>query len=115
MKSMLVGAILLVSIMASTTAEARLVRLRVERREVVLNGKAFGLAGPYEKLVGKAEFALDPKIPNNQLVIDLPLAPRNANGEVEFSADFYLLKPVDPQKATVASFSRWGIGAARAC
>ena len=42
------------------TSDARLVRLEIERREVVLDGRPFGLAGPYEKLVGTAHFALDP-------------------------------------------------------
>src|SRR5580700_2574162 len=76
-------------------ANARVVKLRVERREAVLNGKPFGAVGPYEKLVGKVEFALDPAAPANAAIVDLSLAPRNARGEVEFTADFYLLKPVD--------------------
>jgi Alpha/beta hydrolase domain len=79
-------------------AEARVVRLRIERREPVLSGRAFGAAGPYEKLVGKVDFALDPRRPSNEAVVDLKLAPRNGQGEVEFSADFYLLKPVDPRR-----------------
>ena len=77
---------------------ARVVKLRVERREAVLNGKSFGAVGPYEKLVGKVEFALDPAAPANAAIVDLSLAPRNARGEVEFSADFYLLKPVDASR-----------------
>lgn len=92
----------------AAAAEARLVRLRIERREVVLAGKPFGLAGPYEKLVGKADFALDPALPQNQIIVDLLLAPRNARGEVEFSADFYLLKPVDPQKGNGRLFYEVG-------
>jgi len=89
----------LVSLAWPSSAEARLVRLRVERREVVLGGRAFGQAGSYEKLVGKAEFAVDPSMLANGMIVDLRLAPRNARGEVEFTADFYLLKPVDPKKA----------------
>ena len=80
----------------STGAEAHVVKLRVERREKVLNGQAFGSAGPYEKLSGKVEFALDPKLAINRNIVDLELAPRNARGEVEFTADFYMLKPVNP-------------------
>ena len=79
-------------------ANARVVKLRVERREAVLNGKPFGAVGPYEKLVGKVEFALDPAAPANAAIVDLSLAPRNARGEVEFTADFYLLKPVDASR-----------------
>ena len=39
-------------------ANAEVVRLEIARREVVLNGKAFGAAGPYEKIVGTVDFAL---------------------------------------------------------
>ena len=49
--------------LVSSVAEARVVRLRIERREVILNGRAFGAAGPYEKLVGKVDFGLDPALP----------------------------------------------------
>src|SRR5262249_35644044 len=73
--------------------------MKIDRREPVLAGKAFGAAGAYEKLTGRARFALDPKHPRNLSVIDLDLAPKNARSEVEFSADFYLLKPVDLAKA----------------
>jgi len=80
----------------SNGAWARVVKLDVERREVVLNGKSFGSAGAYEKLVGKVEFALDPSLAMNKNIVDLGLAPLSARGEVEFTADFYMLKPVDP-------------------
>src|ERR1700733_12553959 len=78
-----------------TSAEARVVKLRIEHRETILNGKAFGDMGPYEKLVGKVELALNPSLAINKNIVDLVLAPRNAKGEVEFAADFYMLKPVD--------------------
>jgi hypothetical protein len=54
-----------------------------------------GLVGPYERLVGKVDFALDPKLPENLKIVDLALAPRHVGGEVHFSPDFYLMKPVD--------------------
>jgi hypothetical protein len=75
-------------------SEARVVKLRIDRREPVLSGKAFGSAGAYERLVGTVEFALDPNAAMNANIVDLKLAPRNARGEVEFTADFYILKPV---------------------
>jgi hypothetical protein len=92
----------------ASTAHAELVRLRVDRRDVVAGGKAFGLAGAYEKLVGTAEFALDPALAQNQIVVDLPLAPRDARGRVEFTADFYLLKPVDATKGNGRLFYEVG-------
>jgi hypothetical protein len=85
-------------VLFSSAAEARVVKLRIDRREVLLKGKAFGSAGAYEKLVGTVEFALDPGLAINRNIVDLKLAPRNERGEVEFSADFYILKPVDPAK-----------------
>ena len=95
-------------LIASSTADARVVRLRIERREPVLNGRAFGAAGPYEKLVGKVDFGLDPAVPRNGDIVDLKLAPRNTRGEVEASADFYLLKPVEPRRGNGRLFYEVG-------
>ena len=92
----------------ASLAEARVVRLRIERREVILNGRSFGAAGPYEKLVGKVDFGLDPSLPVNRIIIDLELAPRSARGEVESSADFYMLKPVDPRRGNGRLFYEVG-------
>jgi Alpha/beta hydrolase domain len=100
--------LVLLGVLAPLQSEARVVRLRVDRREVLLGGKPFGLAGPYEKLVGKVELALDPDLPANRIVVDLPLAPRNARGDVEIEADFYLLKPVDPSRGNGILFYEAG-------
>src|SRR3954468_15165739 len=97
-----------VVMLAASAADAGVVRLRIERREVVLDGRAFGAAGAYEKLVGKVDFALDPMLPRNGDIIDLGLAPRNARGEVEASADFYMLKPVDPRRGNGRLFYEVG-------
>jgi hypothetical protein len=94
--------------LVTSVAEAHVVRLRIERRELILNGLAFGAAGPYEKLVGKVDFGLDPSLPRNGEIVDLKLAPRNARGEVEASADFYMLKPVDPKRGNGRLFYEVG-------
>ena len=73
--------------------------LEITRREVVLGGKAFGDAGAYEKIIGTIRFAADPGHPLHRRITDIGLAPKNAEGRVEFSGDFYLLKPVDTAKA----------------
>ena len=102
-------AVLVPSLVAATgVADAGVTRLEIVRREVVLNGQAFGAAGPYEKLVGRVHFALDPRLPQNQGIVDLGLAPTNAQGLVEFSADFYLLKPVDPGRGNGRLFYEAG-------
>ena len=73
-------------------------RFDVDRREIVLGGKAFGDAGAYEKVAGTLRFAVDPKHPLHRQITDIERAPTNARGEVEFAADFYVLKPVDPTR-----------------
>lgn len=93
---------------AAATTEAAVARLRIERREPVASGRAFGAAGPYEKLVGTVDFVFDPNLPANDVVVDLKLAPRNARGGVEASADFYMLKPVDPRKGNGRLFYEVG-------
>lgn len=72
---------------------ARVVRVEVIRRASVLNGKAWGKSGPYEKLSCRVYFAVDPKNPHDRQIVDLDKAPRNSHGEVEFSADLYVLRP----------------------
>ena len=51
-----------------------------------------------ERIAGKVHFALDPKNPANEIIVDLDRAPRNAQGLVEFSADLRILRPKDPAK-----------------
>ena len=97
-----------ISACVSSVAEAGVTRLQIDRREIVLNGRPFGAAGPYEKLSGKVHFALDPTLPQNAIIVDLNLAPKNAKGLVEFSADFYLLTPVDPARGNGRLFYEAG-------
>ncbi len=54
--------------------------------------------GGYERITGKIHFAVDPKLPQNRIIADIDLAPRNAAGKVEFVSDFYILRPRDASK-----------------
>jgi alpha/beta hydrolase family protein len=72
--------------------------LDVQSRSLVLDGQPFGAAGAYEKIAGTLRFAIDPGHPVHAAVCDLDRAPRNADGRVEFAADFALLRPVDPAR-----------------
>ena len=74
---------------------AEVSRVEVERREAILDGRAFGLAGAYEKISGTIHFELDPKKAPNQIITDIEWAPTNDAGRVEFSTEFFLLKPKD--------------------
>ncbi len=76
-------------------AEARVVRFVVEQRRVFAEGTEFGDVGAYERLDGTAYMEVDPNDPLNAIIVNLDRAPRNARGMVEFSAPFFILKPVD--------------------
>ena len=85
-----------------STAYARVVRVEIASRTDLQQGKSFGLAGPYETITGRVYFAVKPGDAHNQRIVDLDKAPRNAQGEVEFSADLYVLRPKDPNKGNGA-------------
>src|SRR3989454_2882914 len=87
------SAVLLVVGLAAMPVSAEVVRIDVQSRADLVGGQPFGAAGPYEKLSGKIFFAVDPSLPANRIVTDIDKAPRNAAGKVEFSSDFFLIKP----------------------
>jgi hypothetical protein len=99
-------------------SQAAVTRVEVaERVDLPVNG--------YERIVGKVYFAVDPKLPANRSIVDIDLAPRNAAGLVEFSADLLVLRPKDAAKSNGTAFLEianrgsspfWGalnVGAAR--
>lgn len=77
---------------------ANKVRLELDKREPFAGGGSFGDVGAYERLLGKAHFAIDPNEEGLPSIVDLELAPRNADGLVEFSATLDIVKPVDLDK-----------------
>ena len=77
-------------------------RVEVQRREDVLGGRSWEDAGPYEKLVGRVHFKVNPVNPHNLSIVDLEKAERNSSGEVEFSADFFILRPKAPRNGNGA-------------
>lgn len=97
-------ALLLFLTFLDSTAHARVVRIRVDDRADLLQGKPFGLAGPYERISGRVFFAVDPEDPVNQIITDVEKAPRNPRGEVEFSSDFTVLKARRIEKGNGAVF-----------
>lgn len=90
--------ILFTLFMLSASGFAALTRIELLERTDVLDGAPQGQAGAYERIVAKAYFAVDPKLPANRVIADIDLAPCNQDGMVEFSADLYLLKPRDSAK-----------------
>jgi hypothetical protein len=92
-------AVALVALVSCPT-HARVERVEVFSRSDVLEGKAFGEAGAYEKVSGKLHFAVKPEAAPNKLIVDLDKAPRNVAGEVEFVADFYILRPKEAERSS---------------
>jgi hypothetical protein len=88
--------VLLLTLAASVLQlHARVIRIEILHREAILDGKSFENAGPCEKITARVYFAVRPNDPHNKAIVDLDKAPRNANGEVEFSADLFLLRPIN--------------------
>ncbi len=72
-----------------------LTKFEIRTRKPFADGETFGDVGRYEQIDGLAHFAVDPNHPDNAVIADIGLAPRNGDGLVEFSADFRIVKPVD--------------------
>lgn len=81
--------------------------LSISDRVPFAGGQVFGAAGAYERLTGRACFFADPAGAQPHIV-DLDKAPRNAEGLVEYAADFCLLKPVEPGRGNGRVFFDYG-------
>ena len=82
-------------VLLPAASEARVVRLVVEHREPFAGGASWGSAGPYERLVARAYFEVDPRDPLNAVIVDIDGAPRTAWGTVLFSTTVFIVKPLD--------------------
>jgi len=84
------------SLAAATDAAARVTQIIPDGASTpAFGGMAFGTVGTYERLTGTAKGELDPNDPKNAVIVDIALAPRNAHGMVEYSFNYYILKPTD--------------------
>ena len=83
---------------ASPDASARVTRIVIDTIAPI------GGQPLYQQVTGRAFGELDPADSHNQLITDIAVAPRNANGMVEYVASFRLRKPVD---MTTASGVMW--------
>ncbi len=80
-------------------AHADVDRIEIFERTPFAEGKTFGNVGAYERIRGRLTFTADPNAPENQTIVDLKLAPRDAQGRVVYAADFIILKPLDPTRS----------------
>ena len=81
-------------------ADAEVLRVEITSREVVLDGRAFGQVGPYEKIRGRVWFGVDPDHPANARIAGLDRAPVEDDGLVHAVADFMILRPLRPERGS---------------
>jgi hypothetical protein len=84
-------------LLPAASAQARVVRVEVISRTPIPADSVFTGQQAYEKILARVYFAVSHASPHNQPIVDLDKADkasRNAQGEVQFSADLFLLRPV---------------------
>jgi len=74
------------------------VDLDLTRRFPYAGGRAFGDVGAYEQIDAVLTFAVDPSAEVNLSIVDLEHAPRGTDGRVRFTADFSVVRPVNPDR-----------------
>lgn len=77
-----------------------IVSVEVQAVEPLADGAPFGSVGAYEKVIGIAKGCVDPNAPGNKGIALIDKAPRNARGMVEYTTDFYVLRPKDAARST---------------
>src|SRR6185295_10729642 len=82
-------------LLLAQAASAEVVRIDVRRRDD---------AGTHERVIGRVYFAIDPKLPANRTIADIDLAPKNADGKVEFSSDLLFFRPKRADRARGSVF-----------
>jgi hypothetical protein len=87
-----------------TASPAEITKIVVEKREPFAGGNEFGVTGAYEKLIGKAYGEVDPKKHHNKNIVNLRKALLNERGRVEYSMDFFILKPLDMKRGNQTLF-----------
>jgi len=77
-----------------------IVEIKIETVEPFADGQAFGNAGSYLRIKGVAKGEINPAAPENRVIVDLDKAPRNVHGMIAYEADFFILRPAKPRRAS---------------
>lgn len=96
----LVGVVAAFALGGFTPAAAHITEIRVDAAEPFAEGQAFGEAGAYVRIRGIAKGELDPKAPENAVIVDLDKVPVNERGMVGYETDFFILRPAGPGKGS---------------
>lgn len=99
LKLMILKLVILICILfMPTAATAKVVRVEALSQKIVSDLPENNRIGSYEVITGIIYLEVSPDDPANQLIVDLKLAERNSRGNVEFSTEFELHKPVDASR-----------------
>ncbi len=85
----------LAALTLATPARAEVSRFDVQSRIPTFGARTFS-TGAAEKITARATLSLDPALPQNAVIRDLDLAPRNAQGRVEATTEVVILRPAHP-------------------
>jgi Alpha/beta hydrolase domain len=87
------------TMLVATSAEARVTKINITTQESpTYGGFSFPGVGQYEKIAGTMTAEISPTDAHNAGIVDLALAPRLPDGNVQYSFAFYILKPIDLTK-----------------
>src|SRR6202023_1876714 len=100
--SLRIISLLLCVIFGAASLNAKVVRVEVTSRSDVFNGRSFGRAGAYERIVGRVYFSVSVANAHNRRIVDLDKAVNLKDGEVEVSSDFIAVRPKDQSKGNGA-------------
>ncbi|MFT4759619.1 MAG: cyanophycinase [Paraglaciecola sp.] len=82
----------------STSIAAKVLNVKFQSKEIILDGKEFGEYGSYELLKGKIYFGFSADNYFNNPITDIEFAPINAQGQVEAWGNIVVMQPSDPSK-----------------
>src|SRR5438552_4442251 len=98
MKKILAAACALAPLVAASGAQSRIIEIWIDAVDPFADSHAFGKIGPYLRIKGVAKGELDPKAPENAIIVDIDKAARNARGMVEYETDIFIMRPADAAK-----------------
>ncbi|TMK50155.1 MAG: hypothetical protein E6G70_06940 [Alphaproteobacteria bacterium] len=91
-----IASLLAATVLTTThVAHARITHIQILNRGTAFGGHSFAGVGQYEFITGTATGEVDPANPQNALITDIQLAPKNAQGHVVYQHNFYILQPLD--------------------
>ncbi|MGH6860816.1 MAG: hypothetical protein ACRECY_11195 [Phyllobacterium sp.] len=80
---------------------AEVKRIEIDKQDTMANPDDVDRKiGDYKIITGRAFGVLDPKNPLNAVITDIDLAPKNADGLVEYDTKFTLAFPADMSKSS---------------